>query len=104
MTIYSRDRSVTDPHLEFLQEDSFMRAGFLRELFNGEADAVLITGDVSNATNLEMDLDRLAQLNKSVYFVLGNHDFYGGTFAASTEITTIAVRRSRATAITQRRG
>src|SRR5260370_4270241 len=78
---------VTDPHLEFLQEDSFMRTCFFGDLFNREADAVLITGDVSDATNLETDLDRWAQLNKFVYFVLWNHDFYDGTFPASIELT-----------------
>jgi predicted MPP superfamily phosphohydrolase len=74
---------VTDPHLEFLRKESFMRTCFLGELFNEEAAAILITGDVSNASNLESDLATLAQLNKPVYFVLGNHDYYGGTIGAS---------------------
>ena len=66
---------VTDLHLEFLSEEPDRKAQFLEVLFNESADAVLITGDVSNADNLEEDLNCLAQLNKPVYFILGNHDF-----------------------------
>jgi 3',5'-cyclic-AMP phosphodiesterase len=84
---------VTDLHLEFLSEERDRKAQFLEVLFNESADAVLITGDVSNATNLEEDLNCLAQLNKAVYFVLGNHDFYGGTIAGSIEVAQRAVAR-----------
>ena len=84
---------VTDPHLEFLADDPDERALFLEELFNEPGDAVLITGDVSNAANLEMDLEGLAQLNKPVYFLLGNHDFYGGTIGGSIELVQRAVKR-----------
>jgi 3',5'-cyclic-AMP phosphodiesterase len=84
---------VTDPHLEFLSEERDRKAQFFEVLFNESADAVLITGDVSNAANLEEDLNCLAQLNKAVYFVLGNHDFYGGTIAGSIEVAQRAVAR-----------
>jgi 3',5'-cyclic-AMP phosphodiesterase len=80
---------VTDPHLEFLRKESFMRTCFLGELFNEESDAILITGDVSNASNLESDLTALAQLNKPVHFVLGNHDYYGGTIGDSKNAAKI---------------
>lgn len=82
---------VTDPHLEFLSEERERKALFFEVLSNESADAVLITGDVSNAANLEEDLNSLAQLDKPVYFVLGNHDFYGGTIAGSIEIAKRAV-------------
>jgi Icc protein len=84
---------VTDPHLEFLSEERDRKTRFLEVLSNESADAVLITGDVSNAANLEEDLNCLAQLNKPAYFVLGNHDFYGDTIAGSIEVARRAVGR-----------
>jgi 3',5'-cyclic-AMP phosphodiesterase len=84
---------VTDPHLEFLAEDAERKALFLEELVNASGDAVLITGDVSNAANLDRDLELLAQLNKPVYFLLGNHDFYGGAMAGSIELAQRAAKR-----------
>jgi 3',5'-cyclic-AMP phosphodiesterase len=84
---------VTDPHLEFLAEDADRKALFLEELGNTPGEAVLITGDVSNAANLEGDLELLAQLNKPIYFLLGNHDFYGGSMAGSIDLAQRAAKR-----------
>jgi hypothetical protein len=52
---------VTDPHLESLSEERDRKAQFLEVLFNESADTFLITGDVSNADNLEEDPTCLAQ-------------------------------------------
>jgi Icc protein len=41
-------------------------------------DAVIVTGDVSNATRLIDDLSTLADASgATIYHVLGNHDYYG---------------------------
>jgi 3',5'-cyclic-AMP phosphodiesterase len=62
------------------------RARFLQELCQEPADAILITGDITNAANLKTELECLAQLDRPVYFILGNHDFYGGTITGSSDI------------------
>ena len=78
---------VTDPHLEFLTDDASTRAQFLQELRQEPADAILITGDITNAANLKTELERSAELDRPVYFILGNHDFYGGgTITGSSDI------------------
>ncbi len=43
------------------------------------ADAVLITGDLVDDNIDEEDLQPLAQLNSTVYFILGNHERYADT-------------------------
>ena len=71
---------LSDLHLEFIGEPQ-LRA-FIQEILNEKPDVVLITGDISNARLLEFHLGVLADtLPCPVYFVLGNHDFYLGSFA-----------------------
>lgn len=69
---------ITDPHLNF--------AGIAKaEALLGQAnslhpDALVVTGDIGEAHDLEGWLRLMAQqLRCPVYFVLGNHDFYGST-------------------------
>jgi 3',5'-cyclic AMP phosphodiesterase CpdA len=69
---------LTDLHLNFLpyaQVDEFL--GRVAAL---EADAFVLTGDVSESRDL---LDMLAHIDEALarptYFVLGNHDFYHGS-------------------------
>ena len=51
------------------------------------ADAVLITGDISNSAMLAEHLRLFAtECQKPIYFVLGNHDVWGASFARATEI------------------
>jgi 3',5'-cyclic AMP phosphodiesterase CpdA len=68
---------ISDPHLNFVERGSKA----WRELVRAAraAGAVLLGGDISEAHTLERDLRALQQdLHLPVYFVLGNHDFYGG--------------------------
>ncbi len=47
-----------------------------------EADAILISGDIGEAARLEWYLQRLqSRLQRPIYFVLGNHDYYGSSMA-----------------------
>lgn len=50
-------------------------------------DAVLITGDISEAPTVKAHLELLEELIPSIpiYFVLGNHDYYGGSFSELRE-------------------
>ena len=53
----------------------------LKEL---EFDAAVITGDTADAASLPGELAAMAETcaPRPVYFVLGNHDYFGGTFFA----------------------
>ncbi len=66
---------LTDLHFNFLraqQIDAFLRAAGAHP-----ADAYLISGDIGEAHSLIPFLERIdAALQRPVYFVLGNHDFY----------------------------
>lgn len=72
---------LTDLHLDRATERD--RKGLFRQLRNDEADAAIITGDISEGKALTIHLCELgrALAPRPVYFVLGNHDFYGASFA-----------------------
>jgi predicted MPP superfamily phosphohydrolase len=70
---------LSDPHLEF-PTDKVVRK-FIAKVGNEKPDAIIITGDISNALRIEYHLGLLATLLCPIYFVLGNHDFYEGGFA-----------------------
>lgn len=46
-----------------------------------QSDALLITGDITNGSKLYLLADLALTYAKPVYFVLGNHDYWGGSFA-----------------------
>ena len=71
---------LTDPHLDRTAEDKI--ACLLRRIRSAESDVVLITGDISDAHNLRRHLGLLAEAcaPRPLYFLLGNHDYYGGDF------------------------
>ena len=68
---------TTDCHLEWLNGSP---DAFIKSLARSETDGVIISGDISNAKHMTYHLKRLSELPMPVYFVLGNHDFYGGSF------------------------
>lgn len=69
---------LTDPHLNFLGEAQVQQ--FLQELARGAPDALLISGDIAEAPTLLSYLDQIhREVPCTVYFVLGNHDFYFGS-------------------------
>lgn len=68
---------LTDIHLNFLEVDE--REKFYRDILETKSDAVLITGDIAEATSFVMLLTEMADyIKKPIYFVLGNHDYYRG--------------------------
>jgi predicted phosphohydrolase len=71
---------LSDIHLEF-PTDKVVRA-LIASVAKEKPDAVLITGDISSALKIDYHLGLLATLACKVYFVLGNHDFYEGSFAS----------------------
>ncbi len=72
---------LTDLHLDRARDAD--RHKFLGNLRSSHFDAAVITGDISSARFLRWHLLELGRAcePKPVYFVLGNHDFFGGSFA-----------------------
>ena len=72
---------MTDIHFDFIEY--FMIERFLDQVLETAPDGVFITGDIGTAQQIETYLDTIEDtLNCPIYFVLGNHDFYGGSFAS----------------------
>lgn len=68
---------ATDVHLDFLSDEKV--DAFVDRIAALEPEALLLTGDISNALRLDEHLRRVStRLGRPIYFVLGNHDFYGG--------------------------
>ncbi len=70
---------LTDIHLNFLRTAEVGR--FMEELAAQRADAWLVGGDIAEAHTVAKHLRTLSSsVGVPVYFVLGNHDYYGGSF------------------------
>lgn len=77
---------ATDIHLNFLQQKK--RENFFDSISARNADAVFITGDISEAPTLKLHLEEMASsIKKPIYFVLGNHDFYHGSISSVRSAT-----------------
>lgn len=74
----------TDIHLDFLDgPDDVGRVHdeFAEPLSHVECDGIILSGDLSLAQHVVRHLGILDRIvGKPIYFVLGNHDFYGGSF------------------------
>lgn len=69
---------MTDIHLNFLGTAQIEI--WLHDIRLQNYDAVLITGDIGEANSLQDYLIRIADyLGIPIYFVLGNHDYYGSS-------------------------
>ena len=69
---------ATDIHLEFA--DELARSIFAQTIVKEQADAMVLTGDISNSKLIERLLLGLqSQIGIPIYFNLGNHDFYGSS-------------------------
>ena len=69
-----------DIHLNFLDPPRIEL--FCQNVMAQKPDLVVITGDISEAPLLDVHLVLLAEcITVPVYFVLGNHDYYHGSFA-----------------------
>ena len=71
---------LTDPHLEFCSHQ--VRIRLYQSINQAAGETVVITGDLSAGAHRLAQYSELAEhVRKPVYFVLGNHDRYGTTFA-----------------------
>lgn len=75
---------LTDIHLNFLEYDA--RKAFYKNILDTQCDAILISGDIAEAPNIVQLLNEMANvIQKPIYFVLGNHDYYRGTIEGVRE-------------------
>lgn len=84
---------LTDVHLTFV-----VVQGRLQKLFDAiraeNPDVLLVTGDTGEAPDVFQHLEALHSETKvPVYYVLGNHDFYGSNIAA---VRALALKNTRA--------
>ncbi len=82
---------TTDPHLNHVQVDAWSE--WIKSIASHGAQGIVITGDISEGDDVVFQLRRLAEtLNTPIFFVLGNHDFYGSSFAATRQAVIHACR------------
>jgi Icc protein len=74
---------ATDIHLNFV--DATARRQFY-DTVGQDSDAVVISGDIGESTDVEGYLREMEDvLQRPIYFVLGNHDFYRGSITTTRE-------------------
>src|SRR3989339_1140263 len=72
---------LTDIHLNFLKQKQL--DAFLKALSGELADCFFISGDIAEADSVVKYLKQMsAALKRPIYFVLGNHDYYGSSIVA----------------------
>jgi Icc-related predicted phosphoesterase len=84
---------LTDPHLNFVP--GAPRRRFYQTVRAADADAILLGGDIAEAPQLGEYLSEMeVEIAKPIYFVLGNHDFYHGSFAGVRREMTVLTKSS----------
>jgi len=84
---------LTDIHLNFL--DGLQRRQFL-ESVGEQADVVAISGDIGESHDVAAYLREIDEfIEKPVYFVLGNHDFYRGSISKTRLMVAEVAQESR---------
>lgn len=68
---------ASDIHLDCVPDNKWY--DYMEEELE-DCNGLLITGDISNAKSLLTHLTKLSTLNTNIYFVLGNHDYWGASF------------------------
>ncbi len=72
---------LTDVHLNFLSLEK--RSAFYRRIRDAGMDALLVGGDIGEAHSVTQILAEFdSAIGVPLFFVLGNHDFYGGSIAS----------------------
>ncbi len=86
---------ATDIHLDFLSDPQVL--AFAATLTASAPDLVVLSGDLSHAGQLEHHLRLLNQgIACPIYFVLGNHDYYGSSITAVRQVVAeLGARKPR---------
>ncbi len=75
---------ITDPHLSFLARGGARAFGASVREDHRDLDGVIVTGDIGEYSNFDEHIERFAEgAAARVWFVLGNHDAYGGSVASA---------------------
>ena len=71
---------LTDLHLDRTGKEE--TEDLLNRIRNTESNSVILTGDISDAGSIRRHLSQIASAcaPRPLYFVMGNHDYYGGGF------------------------
>jgi 3',5'-cyclic AMP phosphodiesterase CpdA len=84
---------ATDIHLNFVAERH--RFSFAESVLAHDPDIVLLGGDLAEADNVASYLQELEHwIERPIYFVLGNHDFYRGSINSVRESISELARNS----------
>jgi Icc protein len=91
---------LTDLHLEFVDRPEI--DALAERVRDARVDAALIGGDTAHAADVVEHLELLGMLlHVPIFFVLGNHDYYGGSIAAvRAKIADLVNRRPNLTWLT----
>ncbi len=91
---------LTDVHLNFVEPDEVL--AFWASVAAAEPDAVLIGGDIAEGSDISHHLRQMASvLDRPIYFVLGNHDFYRSSIrGVRAEVAELAQTDARLTYLT----
>lgn len=82
--------------LHFDHAGAHARERFLAEVEESGAEALLLSGDLGEADTVAGFLEELeARLARPIYFVLGNHDFYGSSIERVRADVAGTARRAR---------
>lgn len=72
---------LSDPHFDFLQEE---QAVFLIDQLSAKDVPIILSGDIADGSKAFAFLKQLsAKIQNKLYFVLGNHDYYGGSITST---------------------
>ena len=84
---------LSDLHLERASEDEKKR--FLERLKSAHYNAALITGDISTSEHLMCHLQEISNAcgERKVYYLLGNHDYFGGSISKVDRAVTSLSRK-----------
>ncbi|MCX7125438.1 MAG: metallophosphoesterase [Gammaproteobacteria bacterium] len=78
---------LTDIHINFLDENE--RLQFYQKIIRKKCDGVLISGDIAEGNSVVDLLTEMTDtIQKPIYFVLGNHDYYFSSVASITKDLT----------------
>lgn len=76
---------ASDIHLDHVTDDTLI--SFAESLIVSNPDGVILTGDISNAKKITYHLSAIEKVvQRPVFFVFGNHDFYGGSIESVRKI------------------
>lgn len=84
---------ATDIHLDWV--DTSRRCEFFGAIRAAAPDVLVLSGDIAEGANSPLYLEEMArEFQRPIYFVLGNHDFYGSSLArVRRQITALAAER-----------